>query len=310
MSGGKSKDVPFYIGNFNVPSIKDEEQKFLGQVLSFSGKSKDTYELLKNALKVGLDRVDSSLIRPEYKLWIVKNYLLPSKRFFLTVHTLNVSLLHTLDTFVNQYVKKWAGLPKCATNVVIHSQQGLDIPTIYALYTQYHSVGRSRTRLQGDSRINQVLDHTLAREAGQTKTHHITTQCEATFREVLHLNTPQGEVPQFTGDRAKQLQFAFRKDIQKKVRNTERKKEQDKQVSHAMTLTLQGHYLTLAAKEGEDIAWKSNMFNLKSGTLKFLLNSTTDTLPSPANLKRWKKSPNDICKLCRFKETTNHILNG
>ena len=85
----------------------------------------------------------------------------------------------TLDTFVDQYVKKWAGLPKGATNVVIHSQQGLDIPTISALYTESHSTSHTRTRLQGDSRINQVLDHTLAREKDLTKSKHITTQCEA-----------------------------------------------------------------------------------------------------------------------------------
>ena len=55
--------------------------------------------------------------------------------------------------------------------------------------------------------------------------------------------------------------------------------------------------------------WKSYMFNLilKKGTLKFLLNSCLDTLPT------------DLCKLClqagvelrgRRQETTNHILNG
>ena len=158
-------------GDYRVPSIQNEEQKFLGRVLSFSGKSKDTLDLLKDTLKEGLERIDESLIRPEYKLWIFKNYLLPSKRFLLTIHTLTVSLLYTLDTFVDQYVKKWAGLPKCATNVVIHSQQGLDIPSISALYTESHSTSHTRTRLQGDSRINPVLDHTLAY---QDAAHHHT----------------------------------------------------------------------------------------------------------------------------------------
>ena len=117
-------------------------------------------------------------------------------------------------------------------------------------------------------------------------------------------------MPQFTGERSRKLEIAFRKDIQKKVRNTERKAEQDKQISHAKSLTVQGSFLALAAQEQQDSVWKSTMFNLKSGTLKFLLNSSIDTLPSPANLKRCKKSPSDICKLCRGRGTTNHILNG
>ena len=53
----------------------------------------------------------------------------------------------------------------------------------------------------------------------------------------------------------------------------------------------------------------SYVFDLKKGTLKFLLNSQLDTLPIGANLVRWNKSSNDKCKLCKFRETTYHILN-
>ena len=62
------------------------------------------------------------------------------------------------------------------------------------------------------------------------------------------------------------------------------------------------------------------MFNLKNGTLKFLLNSCLDTLPTAqTNLLQLGKSASDLCKLClqagaelqgRRQETTNHILNG
>ena len=51
------------------------------------------------------------------------------------------------------------------------------------------------------------------------------------------------------------------------------------------------------------------MFQLKSGTLKFMLNASIDTLPTPANLRRWKYGSSDKCKLCSNKGTTNHILN-
>ena len=51
------------------------------------------------------------------------------------------------------------------------------------------------------------------------------------------------------------------------------------------------------------------MFQLKSGTLKFMINASIDTLPTPANLKRWKCSSSDKCKLCGNRGTTNHYLN-
>ena len=110
-------------------------------------------------------------MKTEYKLWILKNYLIPSKRFLLTVHTLPMTHLKALDTFVDQWIKKWAGVPKSATNAVIHLEAGLDIPSISTVYTEAHNVSHARTRLQGDMVINHVLDHTLTREETYTHMH-------------------------------------------------------------------------------------------------------------------------------------------
>ena len=78
------------------------------------------------------------------------------------------------------------------------------------------------------------------------------------YNSAVNMNTVQGQVPNFTGERASQLSYKF---------------------------------------------------NLKAGTMKFLLNACIDTLPSKANLMRWKKSPSDLCKLCKGRQTSNHVLN-
>ena len=46
---------------------------------------------------------------------------------------------------------------------------------------------------------------------------------------------------------------------------------------HTESLIKQGHFLCLPILEKSDMIWKSYMFNLKKGTLKFLLNSCLDT---------------------------------
>ena len=84
---------------------------------------------------------------------------------------------------------------------------------------------------------------------------------------------------------------------------------------HTETLIKQEHFLCLAMLEKSNMIWKSYMFNLKKGTLKFLLNYCLDTLPTQTNLLQWEKSASDLCKLClqagtELQETTNHILNG
>ena len=183
ISSGKAKDEPFFIGDYKVPSIKDEEQKFLGRVLFFSGKSEETFKLIKDTLIEALERVEASLIRPEYKLWILKNYLIPSKRFLLTVHTLPVTHLKKLDTLVDKWTKQWAGVPRSATNAVLHMKEGLDIPSISEMYTEAHNTSHARTRLQGDMVINHVIDHTLQREAAYSRKQCTTTEAEKVQRD-------------------------------------------------------------------------------------------------------------------------------
>ena len=120
---------------------------------------------------------------------------------------------------------------------------------------------------------------------------------EQVFRETIHLNTVDNTIPTYTGSRAKHLTHTFNTDIRTKVRDSTRTRIQDSLTTHAESLQLQGNLLALAAKEKVDLIWKSSMFQLKSGTLKFMLNTSIDTLPTPANLKRWKYGASDKCKL-------------
>jgi hypothetical protein len=312
ISAGQPKDIPFFIGETRVPSIRDEEQKFLGKLLFFSGKSEETFNCLKATFKEGMDRIESCFVRNEYKLWIYKQYFLPSKRFLLTVHTLTATHLKLLDTFTDQYVKKWAGLPRCATTAIIHLKGGMDIQSISELYMEVHTKSHTRTRLKGDTAINHVLDSTLQREARLTQTSgrlHTTTTAEATFQEVLSATVPGGELPRGVGEQDRQLEAQITHKIQTSVTSVVRQEQQLELEKHVKSLTLQGNILALAAAEKEDVVWKSYMFNMKAGTLKFLLNASIDTLPTAANLKRWKKSPSDLCKLCRGRQTTHHVLN-
>ena len=117
-------------------------------------------------------------------------------------------------------------------------------------------------------------------------------------KRFLKKNLVVGVIPNYTGDNAKHLTAVFNHSVQRAVKKNVTLKMQEQLVNHVKTLTLQGNILSLAAFEKEDIIWKSYMFNLKARTLKFLLNASIDTLPTAVNLKRWKKSPSDLCKLC------------
>ena len=188
-------------------------------------------------------------------------------------------------------------------------KEGMDIMSISELYMETHTLSHARTRLQGDQSVNNAINCTLAREASLTTKKCTTKEAEASYNWALHLNTVQGEVPTFTGDRAASLQHNFNSSVRTTLKNHMQSSRDETWRDHVKTLTVQGNTLALAVAEKCDLSWQSYMFGLKHGTLKFIANASIDTLPTQANLKRWKKSTSDLCPLCRGRQTTNHVLN-
>ena len=161
----------------------------------FEGKSEDCFNLIKQKLEDKMKNLENTLIRNEYKLEIYGIYILPSIRFLLTVHDLRKTYLLKLDTFTDQFIKKWAGLPRCATTAIIHLQTGLNIKKISTLYTESHCISHCSTRLKGDKIFNSVLDNRLERESKLTRKQSITVLADKHHQSALNDNLIQGEIP-------------------------------------------------------------------------------------------------------------------
>jgi hypothetical protein len=73
---------------------------------------------------------------------------------------------------------------------------------------------------------------------------------------------------------------------------------------------VQGNLFALLQAESEGITWKSYVWNLPHGVLKFALNANIVTLPTFTNLKRWGKHASVNCHLCKnpVKQTLFHVL--
>ena len=67
--------------------------------------------------------------------------------------------------------------------------------------------------------------------------------------------------------------------------------------------------MKLLAEEKENVTWKSIAFNIPKGILPFALKASTNTLNTPANLRRWGKRRLANCSICGNHGTLLHILN-
>ena len=303
VSAGKSKNIPFFIGDSPIPSTEDEIQKFLGKVILFTGKQSDTLEYLSSKFKEKLDFLDAALIRDEFKMWIYKYYFLPSVRFLLTVHDLTNSSLKSLDATCDRYLKKWAGLPNGATLQVIHSKYALSVTSISDLYSLCHTLEVVNVRLTADARVNNAVDDERHRELNNRKDKtDSTTKALLVLEEAMTLAS--ASVPVLP------TAMPSVKLVKKHAKNILTKQSEVRDRLHLGGLVQQGGLLANLHDTQLDPEWGSHVFDMRKGTLKFLLNGFINTLPTMNNLKLWGISSSDRCKLCKNRNSTLHVLSG
>ena len=73
---------------------------------------------------------------------------------------------------------------------------------------------------------------------------------------------------------------------------------------------MQGDYISLVMEEGGCITWRSYLWDIPQGILKFTINAGLNTLPTYDNLKRWGKRVSDRCPFCGNIQTLLHILSS
>ena len=273
ISSGSAKRISFTLDGILIPTLFEKELTFLGHRIFAQNSPSKTFVLIKDTIEKKLTNIDQSKIRGEFKVKILKLYLLPALKFQLTVHDISKSNLGLLDALQHRFLKKWTGLAHSATTTVLHSKHFLNIPSFSELYDEVHQLNQLNLRAKAD----RIVQSTLSSEDPSTP--------------------PRPNRAVLTREKA-----------QLKAELVE--KREAAQLEKVKKLVLQGHMLQMAIEEQTDLIWQSHLFNLPSGTLKFLLNAVCDTLPTRSNLFRWGKITNSNCLLCGQTETTRHILSG
>ena len=201
--------------------------------------------MIKNTFLEDIENINNAMVRNEFKLWIYKNYLLPSKRFMLTIHVLTDTHLKLLDTLTDKAIKKWSGLPPSATNALIHMQEGLHVKSISEFYAEAHTVSHTRTRLKGDKIVNSVVDATIARESQYTRKGSTCIESEARYQAAVDSCSVGGEIPTNCEK--------FNAEVDKSVKTALCVENRDHWETHVKSLVVQGQYLALAAAEKQDV---------------------------------------------------------
>ena len=206
----------------------------------------------------------------------------------------------------------------------------MNIKSIEHLYKESRSLTLSNIRFFSDARVRHALDSKEDREGHWSRKFSSSTFVKGLIQEVVPpvagqplltlgenldlsssswsslemdeaANAPPPPPPAPQGTvRQTLLKKKIQGAVQERVNNFWREK--------ISNYVMQGDYLALIMEEGGCVTWRSYLWDIPRGVLKFAINAGLNTLPSLDNLRRWGKRVNDRCPFCGNTQTLLHVL--
>ena len=352
---GKSEEIVFSLGDSGISSIlHDKCHKFLGGFYTFSFSGPSVANIIRERISDQLENIDALLVRDEYKVKIYADYFLGANRFVFSVHDLCTSQLKALNDLTHGYLKKWLGLPQCASWALVHDAHGLNIKSISHLYIESRALNLANIRLFGDERVRQALDSKEEREGAWCQKFSSATFIKGLVGEVIpqvaldqdpvsepgesldvslsgwSSGGPSAVPVRLSGGETGGLDVSLssrsseesaaapvrpsssltRKQLKGKIQSGVQDWVDDFWKEKVGHYVMQGDYIALIMEEGNCITWKSYLWDVPQGVLKFAINAGINTLPTFDNLKRWGKRTSDRCPFCGNIQTLAHVLSN
>ena len=294
-----------------------------------------------------MKNIDDLLIRNEYKVHIYKDYFLGSIRFMFSVHDLQKTQLKELENLSHSFLKKWLGLPQCASWAIVHDYHGLNIKSLTHLYEECRSLSLSRIRFFSDARAQHALDAKEEREGQWCRKFSSAVFAKGLIQEVVppvvdnallttgdtlnvsqdswsslevdDVPTPSSPIsgspppphpPPAPPSHPPRQSSDQKKTLKRKVQVGLQGRVNDFWKEKIGHYVMQGDFLALIMEEKGSVSWRAYMWDIPQGVLRFAINAGINTLPTLDNLKRWGKRVNDRCPFCGNIQTLLHVLSN
>ena len=248
---------------------------------------------LEKKISLALKSIDNRPIRGEYKVWIFRNYVVPSSRFFLAVEPISASGIRLIQRTATKFIKKWLRFPRNATQAILFHPQTLNCPhlpteRLKAKVSQLATIYTSK-----DTRIQEL--HFELSTLSFMKALHISKEAVNTLRSAQSSISGLPNV--------KHLNKLANASITSNLASYWN--------THLSSLSVQNKLSESIKLELENQVWKRIRDGLPAGQLSLILRAASDTLPTALNLQPWKIQCVAKCPLCgNSRSTVAHVLNG
>jgi hypothetical protein len=307
---GKIKDMHYKIQSDIMPTIYEEPIKYLGKWYNSSLKDISNVKNVCIQLKEYMKKIEKCTIPGRFKAWMFHHGVIPKMRWPLMMYEMPITQIENMEKICSRHLRKWLGVPPCFTDVGLYGKENMVQLPLKSLVEEYKVV-----KVQAQVTLQQSKDKTV-REAGVTlrsgrkwsvKESAIEAEAKAKHKEIVGTTALGRRGLDVTN--TKRWSKADNKERRAMIQKEVRESEEEKRKARAVGMVKQGAWTRWEGITPKKIKW-ADMVKVEPLNLQFTLKSVYDLLPTPVNLKVWKKQDNDMCYLCQKRGTLQHILSG
>ena len=228
----------------------------------------------------------------------------------LMLYEVAISHVETMEMKISSFIRKWLGIPRCLSNLAFYSH-GNKLQLPLTALTEEFKVTKARFFMTLHDSEDQVIRDTLP----DVKTGHKWSVSEEidSMESQLYFHDIVGATQTGRSGLGMSKHTYFHKssvqDKRQLVLEEIRVSQEEVCQAKAASMSQQGAWMKWESAEARSLSW-ADIWSMEPLMLKFLLRSTYNVLPSPANLKIWKLIQDDKCQKCPGRATAEHILNG
>ena len=112
----------FQIAGQDIPTLMEKLVKSLGKMFHHTLKDTTAINEIVNNLKTRIKKVDKSGLPGRFKTWLYQHAILPRILWPLTIYSVPISTVESLESKISRSIRKWLGLPRSLSNTSLYGK--------------------------------------------------------------------------------------------------------------------------------------------------------------------------------------------
>ena len=305
---GKVSNKTPSIEGVPITSITEKPVKYLGKLYNKTLNEQEQAEEVLVDLKQGLKKMEKIRIPGRYKAWMFQHMMLPRIMWPLTIYNIPESKVEVMQMQITSHLKRWLGLPRSLSTACMYTRSGrLQLP--YSELSEEVKAAKARVYTAFEESEDPCVQGAKLIVDGGRKADTPGSVKNAKSRLIIKdiVGIPNKGREGLGMNPRKYFGSSTKKERRTMVVDTVREAEEDRRRVKMVSLSKQGAQTRWEVPEKK--LSHREIISTSETSLKFLVKSVYDLLPTPSNKNIWFGSE-ETCKLCGGNGTLTHILSS